>query len=84
MAINLKAPETEALLRRLAELTGDSLTQAAHKAFESRLRALESSTERSSNALEKALLEIASQAQQLPVLDARSEKELSDWAWGEP
>lgn len=41
MAINLKNPEAERLLNALAERTGESLTEAATRAFEARLTQLE-------------------------------------------
>ena len=37
MAINIKSAETERLARKVAELTGDSLTEAVRKGLELRL-----------------------------------------------
>lgn len=81
VAINLKAPETEALLRQIAELTGDSLTQAAHRAFERRLEELQQDSERERKKATRAIREIVSLARSLPILDQRSSKEISDWLW---
>lgn len=37
MALNIKSPEAERDVRRLAELTGESLTEAVHQAVRERL-----------------------------------------------
>lgn len=37
MALNIKSPEAEKDVRRLVELTGESLTEAMHKAVRERL-----------------------------------------------
>ncbi len=37
MALNIKSPDTERDVRQLAELTGESLTEAVHQAVRERL-----------------------------------------------
>ncbi|MBP7339893.1 type II toxin-antitoxin system VapB family antitoxin [Niveispirillum sp.] len=45
MALNIKSPEAEKDVRRLAELTGESLTEAMHKAVRERLERLSAEDE---------------------------------------
>ncbi|MDO5504662.1 MAG: type II toxin-antitoxin system VapB family antitoxin [Actinomycetia bacterium] len=40
MALNIKDPATDALARRVAELSGESITRTVHSALESRLAEL--------------------------------------------
>lgn len=42
MALNIKDPETDRVMRRLAELTGENITVAVRRAAEERLRREES------------------------------------------
>jgi antitoxin VapB len=72
MALNIKSPEAERDVRRLAELTGESLTEAMHKAVRERLERL-SVDERALKAARWAKAEeIICRIQTTPVLDARS------------
>ena len=51
MALNIKSPETEQVVRELARRTGLSITEAVHQAAEEKLRALEDKRERRRQAL---------------------------------
>lgn len=76
MALNIKSPEAEKDVRRLAELTGESLTEAMHKAVRERLERL-SSEEAAMKAARWAKAEaIIRRIQALPVLDPRSPDEI--------
>jgi antitoxin VapB len=75
MALSLKDPETDALARKVASLTGESLTEAVRSALRERLRH-EQLKRGEGPALESALKEIARRCAALPVLDDRSEDEI--------
>ena len=74
MALNIKDPETDALVRRLADVTHESITTAVHKAVaerlerETRLRDDDGRLQRIRAIVDK----IASQ----PVIDDRSSEEI--------
>jgi antitoxin VapB len=76
MALNIKSPEAEKDVRRLAELTGESLTEAMHKAVRERLERLSSEEAALKAARWAKAEEIIRRIQALPVLDPRSPDEI--------
>jgi len=72
--MSIKSPEAEALIRRLAALTGDSFTGAVVHALRERLDHLE--RQRRDILLADQLDEIARRCAALPILDARSADEI--------
>ena len=74
MPLNIKDDETHALAKRLASLTGESLTQAVKRAIEQRLAQVETS----SGAIRLAddLDHIAVHCANLPRLDRRSAEQI--------
>lgn len=83
MAINLKNPEVEALLKALAAETGESLTEAAGKAFKARLEALQARRKPGRERFLPEILQMIEQGRNLPVLDPRPTKEILDDLWGD-
>ncbi|OYQ32622.1 hypothetical protein CHU95_17760 [Niveispirillum lacus] len=76
MALNIKSPEAEKDVRRLAELTGESLTEAMHKAVRERLERLSSEDEKAKAARWAKINAIIKEIQSAPVLDPRSPDEI--------
>ncbi|MEZ5332689.1 MAG: type II toxin-antitoxin system VapB family antitoxin [Thermoanaerobaculia bacterium] len=74
MALNIRNTETEELAARVAELTGETKTEAVRKALEERLRRLR--RERVGRRLADELDEIALHCAALPVLDDRPADEI--------
>ena len=70
MALNIRNPEAEQLAKTVAELTGETKTEAVRRALADRLERLH--RERVNRRLVDELDEIARHCSQLPVLDARS------------
>lgn len=75
MAISLKDGETDRLTRELAELTGESLTEAIRKSLVERL-ARERRRRGRDVGLAARLAALAKECAALPVLDPRSPDEL--------
>lgn len=73
MALSIKDPEADRLVRELAEATGESITEAARKAFEERLLRVRA---RSTAAPRVQLNDIIERARALPVVDDRSADEI--------
>ena len=74
MALSIKNPEAERLVRAIAARTGESLTQVITTALRERLRREEGRT--ALRPLREELLEIGRRCSTLPVLDPRSAEEL--------
>ena len=72
MALNIKSPDAERDVRRLAELTGESLTEAMHRAVRERLERLASDEAAMKAARWAKAEEIIRRIQAMPVLDPRS------------
>lgn len=72
MALNIKSPDTERLVRDLANRTGVSITQAIHQAAEEKLRRMDEDRE----ARRQALYDIADRARARPRLDDRTADEI--------
>ena len=75
MALSLKDKETDSLARQVANLTGETLTEAIRTALRERLRH-EQLKRGEGLELAKALDEIAKRCAALPVLDHRSNDEI--------
>ncbi|MFV3127839.1 type II toxin-antitoxin system VapB family antitoxin [Niveispirillum sp. KHB5.9] len=76
MALNIKSPEAEKDVRRLAELTGESLTEAMHTAVRERLERLSQAEARAEEARWAEINAIIKEIQSAPVLDPRSPDEI--------
>lgn len=74
MALNIRNPETEKLAEALAEITGESKTEAVTKALRARLDRVR--RERSGRRLADELDEIALRCASRPLLDPRSAEEI--------
>lgn len=74
MSLNIRNPEAERLAAELAELTGETKTEAVRKALEDRLVQLRRA--RSGKSLADELDEIANRFASLPVLDDRPADEI--------
>lgn len=77
MALNIKSVEADRLARELADLTGESITDAVSKAL--RLRLQQERRERDvpgRERLKAALNEIRRRTARLPMLDPRSDDEI--------
>lgn len=74
MALNIKDPEADRLVRELAAETGESITVAARTAFAERLRRVRAG---STSAGDRArVAEIIRRARSRDVVDERSEEEI--------
>jgi len=76
MALNIKSDKADELARRLAEKTGESITQAVIRAIEDRLATLASEEDDEQAKQEAALDEIIARVKALPVLDTRTDDEI--------
>lgn len=74
MALNIKDPKTEQMVRELSALTGESITAAVRSAAEERLQRLR--RRRSRGDLAEEIMEIARHCASLPVFDDRSADEI--------
>jgi antitoxin VapB len=74
MALNIKDPATDRVVRELAALTGEGVTAAVRKSVEERLLRVRRRTPRKNLAAQ--LLEIADHCAALPVLDNRRAEEI--------
>jgi antitoxin VapB len=83
MALNIKSAATDRLVRELAALTGESITEAVTRAVELRLERERQGRQSSREELRAKLRRIADEAARLPVLDDRSPDELLGYnEWG--
>ena len=74
MALNIRHPETERLAEQLAELTGETKTEAVRQALLDRLTRLR--RDRAKRALADELDQIAQRCARLPVQDRRTADEI--------
>ena len=75
MALSLKNPETDALARQVAKLTGETLTQAVQRALSERLR--RELIRRGQEPLDRAKIDaLVERFSELPILDNRSADEI--------
>jgi antitoxin VapB len=83
MPISIKNPESEALIRRLAKLSGESITDAVHHAVAERVQRLEQHDP--SEALFEEVTEIALRCARRPAVNNASEDEILGYdEWGIP
>ncbi len=75
MALSLKDPETDRLARQVAQLTGETLTEAVRTSLAERLRH-EKLKRGEGPDLAKELEEIARRCAALPILDDRTADEI--------
>ena len=73
MALNIKDPEADALARKLAARTGETLTEAVLNAIKERLERTENA--RKPN-LRAELAAIRARCSSLPILDARTAEDI--------
>jgi|tagenome__1003787_1003787.scaffolds.fasta_scaffold18799619_2 antitoxin VapB len=77
MALNIKSAETDRLARKLAALTGESITEAVTRALEMRLDQEQRERDVLRRERLKILLDdIRTRVAKLPVLDPRSDDEI--------
>jgi antitoxin VapB len=74
MSLNIKDPQTDRLVRELAESTGETITEAVEVAVKERLERLHAARPR--RQLADELDRIALRCAALPVLDTRSDDEI--------
>ena len=74
MAINIKDPETDRLLREVAQKTGESLTETVRTALRERLQRV--SGRQRTNSVKANLEAVLIRVDALPHLDIRSEDEI--------
>lgn len=74
MGLNIRKQETHRLAKRLAELTGETMTEAVTQALRDRLERLR--RQRTDRSLADELDEIARRCARLPVLDSRQPDEI--------
>jgi len=74
MALSIKNPETERLARELAELTGETITEAVTIALREQLRRCPPATRKRS--LAEIVREIQERVAAVPVLDHRTPDEI--------
>jgi antitoxin VapB len=75
MPLSIKAPEADRLARKLAETTGETITEAVIVAMRERLER-EQKKKENNEALIDELMAIANHCASLPVLDTRSDDEI--------
>jgi antitoxin VapB len=73
VALSIKSPEADRLARELAQITGESLTEAVVRALRERL---ERERRRERATLERDLREIQERIKKLPVLEEGTDEEL--------
>lgn len=76
MALSIKDPETDRIVRELAAVTGESMTVALRRAAEERLERERRKQGEHDPTLVEDLLAIARHSRSLPVLDDRSPNEI--------
>jgi len=74
MALNIRNPDTDRLAKALAELTGETKTEAVTRALQDRLARVR--RERAGRRLADELDDIALRCARLPVLDTRDADEI--------
>ncbi len=74
MALSIKKPEVDRMARELAELTGESLTEAISKALRERLE--RESGRKQTNRFREEIKRIRDRVERLPRMDDRSDEEL--------
>ena len=78
MPLNIKKKETHEAARRLAELTGESLTEAVDKAVRERLYRLSAARDQEAEAAWHRIEQLQKKAAEAPKSDSRSLAEIMD------
>jgi antitoxin VapB len=76
MPLNIKKKETHDAARRLAELTGESLTEAVDKAVRERLDRLSAARDQDKQEAWRRIRELQKQLAEAPKYDSRSVAEI--------
>jgi antitoxin VapB len=76
MALNIKDPETDRLVRELAALTGQPITEVVREAVEDKLKATRARRAGSRADRRRLLEEIAARGRARPILDDRTADEI--------
>jgi antitoxin VapB len=76
MALSIKSRETERLARRIATMTGESLTEAVRRSLEERLQRLRLKAKSHTRLTREKLNDIFRRTDALPNLDNRTEDEI--------
>jgi antitoxin VapB len=74
MPLNIKSPETDRIVRELAELTGESITETVTRAVEERLE--RERARRGAGRVRADVVRILERYRKLPLLDDRSAEEI--------
>lgn len=74
MPLNIKSPETDRIVRELAELTGESITETVTRAVEERLE--RERARRGAGRARADVMRIRERYRKLPLLDDRSAEEI--------
>ena len=78
MPLNIKKKETHEAARRLAELTGESLTEAVDKAVHERLERLSAARDQKKEETLRRIKQLQKQVAEAPKYDSRSLAELTE------
>lgn len=76
MALNIKSEEAEQAVRRLVELTGESITEAVTRAAKERAERLEAERSADREARNARIIALVRKIQDAPILDDRPEDEI--------
>jgi antitoxin VapB len=76
MALNIRAPEAHRLAKRLAEQTGETITEVVVTALQERLERIDKARSAERGAMIEDVLAMASAFRRLPVVDPRSPDEI--------
>lgn len=76
MALSIRDPETDRLARELAQLTGETMTQAIRTSLEERLARERRRREQDVEKRYDAIMEVLERIWAMPVLDGRSADEI--------
>ncbi len=76
MSINLKSPDAERLIRRLAQLTGESITDAVLEAVRQRLEREEAARRQDVDRSWARIEQLQRRVREQPLLDSRSADEI--------
>ena len=78
MPLNIKKKETHQAARRLAELTGESLTEAVDKAVRERLDRLSTARDQEKEEAWRRIQQLQKELAEAPKFDSRSLAEIMD------
>jgi antitoxin VapB len=81
MVLNIRDPEVHTLARRVADATGETMTQAVKTALEERLRCLGTVAEAEKQKRMQAILDFAKEWRSREVVDPRTPEEI--WGYDE-